>query len=170
MKSILLFTVLFLSAAGYSQDCFFLKENYTGVCETLYPDGKVKIRAKLQSGQRHGDMELIYPHGLTRAIGTFENDSLISSVSFHYHTNTRLQWKVTFKDGNYYGVQYSDVGVTVNEGQLNEQMQATGEWIIYDDEGKESKRVNAEEHPEEIIFKRKPKVSRFPDTRVADHK
>jgi len=170
MKSILVLSVLFTSTFSFSQDCFFLKENYTGICETLYPDGKVKIRARLENGIRNGDMELIYPHGLTRAIGSYKNDSLISSVCFHYHANTRLQWKVTFKEGEYYGIQYSSLGVIMNEGVLDEKMNAKGEWIIYDDKGEELKRILAEEQSIAVVFNRKPQISRFPDTRVADHK
>lgn len=160
--------VVFLFACSFmsfsQENCFFLNENFTGRCESFYPDGKTKIKAEMQDGMRNGLVEMFYPDGMKRASGTFEKDSLLSSTSYIFHVNKRLKWKIEFDGTGTKVFLFSIDGILQQEGNMSNTQLPVGEWIFYDEDGNELKRVNMDDvNADKSSWLTPPKPAKFPE-------
>lgn len=161
-----------LVASSWGQvDCFFLTESFTGVCETLYPDGKLKIKAELKDGQRHGMMTLKYPDGTTRADGFFQNDSLIYTISYQYYPGRKIKWEMKTEKGLTHAKMFDEAGNMVQSCTYDIDLKPHGEWIRYE-AGFEAERVLMQEATEEVKARFYPpgRPARMPQLRVATPK
>lgn len=166
-----LFAFLILNTANAQVDCFFLPEAYTGVCETLYPDGKVKIRAELKDGQRHGMMSLLYPDGSKRADGYYQKDSLIYVVSYQYHPGKKIKWEMRTEKGLTSAKLFDEAGNLLQTCVVDHESRPQGEWIRYE-AGQEIERVVMKDADEQTKSRFYPpgKPARMPSLRVMNPK
>lgn len=169
MKTLVFSLIFFSSALSFGQtDCFFLTENFTGVCETLYPDGTVKIRAELKEGVRDGKTELFYPDGNPRAIANYLNGEFVRSISYFY-VNGGMKWMIMDEGDHIEAIMLSDSRVIVQQGKMNRDYEPIGEWQFFDESGNEIKKVNMDdENPDMTLFVQPVKAARIPDLRVKE--
>lgn len=172
MKSLVLSVfILVVNAAVAQTDCFFLTENFTGTCETLFPDGTPKITAELVDGKRQGMMNLYYPNGLTRSTAYFDNDTVVRSVSYVYQANDMIKWVIADNGTTIMAILYDENRVELQRGELSKDLKPIGEWIFKDAEGNVIKTVNMDDaNADKSLFVQPPAAARIPELRVAQPK
>lgn len=172
MKHLLFILVLLsLHPATAQLDCFFLEENYSGKCESHYPDGKIKISAELLNGKRHGQLILNYPDGIKRAEANFEGDSLVRCNSFKYYPEKQVQWEIIEFPDRIETILYDQKGIIAQTGTLNKDFKPIGDWVRYE-HGTAIQRFTADPNSAELepTLIKPPKPVRIPELRVAPPK
>lgn len=169
MKTLVFSLIFFSSALVFGQtDCFFLTENFTGVCETLYPDGTVQIRAELKDGLQNGKTELFYPDGNPRAIADYVNGEFMRSISYVYQKGA-MKWMIMDEVDHIEAILLSDSRVIIQQGKMNRDYEPIGEWQFFDEGGNEIKKVNMdEENPDMSLYVQPARAARIPDLRVKE--
>ena len=140
-KFIVLLSLVFSILVACSGEEKKVEETYTPAVKKevkeYYNNGKLKTEGELRDGQRHGRWRYYY-----------ENGFLWSEGIFHY--GVREGVSLIFHDNGYKKV----VGKYKNN-------KAVGEWEFFNEEGKLTATINAEENPDELGMMMEEGAQRF---------